>query len=539
MKKKFTLIVFLIVTFLAVANMIFWGTQKKGFYIDEVYTYEFTSELEYGSLTADRNGESFYNQWYGRDFFLDYFEVSDEEAFDYGRAIQRMRESCHPPLFYLLFFTVASFVKNFSMWIGIGINIAVFIPTLFFLYKTARNISKSDITGLAVCAIYGLSAGAVTDVIFIRMYMLLTFFTVLYVYIHSLLWEKSDAFFTDKKRYGFYLLIFITTVLGTITHYFFCIFAFFMCLFMCIVFLCRKRYRTMIEYGLSALFGVAVSFIVWPYMLSDITGPRGSNTVKDIISTDLSGKTKAFTKFFTYTINYTFGGHILIVAGIVAILAIAALILSLRKKIGFAELIGDKKSLLFWCNICFASTFNTIVIAKAAPYVDIRYGLNMIPINILLIISVVGFLCERIADKKIIGYIPVAAFILLLLLGYRNQGVHYLYPEREEINAKIEAYSDAPAVFVMKDLSENKVRMAWECPSFLHTDRVYVTYEDSWQSVYDVIPEDANVVLLFIIQTYDEEERQAIVSSISKNIAFSKNSFYCDTTKSDVYLLER
>ena len=102
---------------------------------------------------------------------------------------------------------------------------------------------------------YGLSMGTISMVIFQRMYMLLTFFILLYFY-------YSIRVYLNNFELSKELLIKlgITTVLGFLTQYYFAIYAFLIFAIMAIEMIRRKMYKNLGRYFafhvLYALIGV-------------------------------------------------------------------------------------------------------------------------------------------------------------------------------------------------------------------------------------------------------------------------------------------
>lgn len=107
----------------------------------------------------------------------------------------------------------------FSKWIGIVPNIVYFILTVLVHHMLSFRMFDHKWLALLPATVWGFSAGAISGVVFLKMYMLLTFFVVLNVYFHRLLLEA------DRKKYWLLIAIFICTFLGFMTHYYYLLFA--------------------------------------------------------------------------------------------------------------------------------------------------------------------------------------------------------------------------------------------------------------------------------------------------------------------------
>ena len=80
-------------------------------------------------------------------------------------------------------------------------------------------LSKNNILSIAVLVLYGFSIGAVNTVTYVRMYMLLTLWCLLFLLQTIKLYQK------DKVELKDIILLGIATFGGLYTHFFFIIFA--------------------------------------------------------------------------------------------------------------------------------------------------------------------------------------------------------------------------------------------------------------------------------------------------------------------------
>ncbi|MDF2567934.1 MAG: hypothetical protein K0R90_1390, partial [Oscillospiraceae bacterium] len=112
-KKEFFIAVFVLMLIMQVACMIYFGTIKQGYHIDEVYSYGLSNSY-YKPFPTDRN------KWLDNSYFNDYLEVGKNDKFKYDSVYYNQGEDVHPPLFYFALHTISSFTPNsFSKWQGI------------------------------------------------------------------------------------------------------------------------------------------------------------------------------------------------------------------------------------------------------------------------------------------------------------------------------------------------------------------------------------------------------------------------------------
>ena len=194
------------------------GINKVGFHIDENYSYILSNSYDSDKIaTADW----MWGKWIDEDDFDEFVTVQNGEQFSFSSVYINNSTDCHPPLFYWVLHTVSSlFPDTFSKWFGILPNLVYFIITECFLWLLSKELIFSEKLKILPLILYGFSWLALDTCIFIRMYMMLTMFTVIFSYIQV----KMLKYGITAKRI---LLNAVIIYLGTMTHYYFCVFAFF------------------------------------------------------------------------------------------------------------------------------------------------------------------------------------------------------------------------------------------------------------------------------------------------------------------------
>ena len=286
LKNKTNIILAIVIVVLTI-TMLFYETQKEGFNEDEMFTYG-SSNYKYDNLyqpygpadaintvifkyVLDGNwfanivlcafhSDAFYYLynaekdtnpiWKTKEEAMEYLTIEPKDIFDFAPVIWNQSRDVHPPLFYILVHIVSSFfLGHFSKYIVFIINIIFYILTCIFIFKIFKLYKKEKV-GIVALILYGLSIGAISTVMFQRMYMMMTFFVILYTYISI----KISRHGITKK-----LLteISVATILGFLTQYYFCLFAFviFIILF---IHLKRKRKTWLWENIKLGILGVAI-----------------------------------------------------------------------------------------------------------------------------------------------------------------------------------------------------------------------------------------------------------------------------------------
>ena len=161
------------------AAMVSIGAGKDGFDIDEFFTYGLANSYHQPFLSTQTGS------WISGKAFSDYLTAKGH-AHEYLNVYENQIADVHPPLYYLFMHAVCSAFQNppFTKWTGIGLNLFFFSLTQFgLLLLSARLLSdgeKLELTPPALLPglLYGLSAGAASGVVFIRMYAMMTMWAV-------------------------------------------------------------------------------------------------------------------------------------------------------------------------------------------------------------------------------------------------------------------------------------------------------------------------------------------------------------------------
>ncbi|MCR4841396.1 MAG: glycosyltransferase family 39 protein [Lachnospiraceae bacterium] len=257
--KRYLILVLIIA--LQLGNIIFnFAVKKDGLHSDESWSFGLANSHEkpnffYYDGTAE---DEYKNEWITGETFKDYITVNPGQEFDYGNVIYNLKQDIHPPLYFLILHTICSFFPGqFSKWYSFPINIVAFVILQFFLFALVRKLTKSDLAGYVVVAFYGFSGAGLNTFVFARQYALLAMFGVMLMYFH-LSFLTADA---KKQKIRATIALFITTALGSLTHYFFLPFAFMMAVLFCFGYLIKKNWAKLVSYALAMLSGVGVSML--------------------------------------------------------------------------------------------------------------------------------------------------------------------------------------------------------------------------------------------------------------------------------------
>ncbi len=420
------------------------AVQKQDFHIDEIYSYVLSNSYSYDRLT---NHDAFWNQWVDSAVLDEAVTVQSGERFAYSSVYHNNSRDAHPPLFYWGLHTVCSFFPNvFSMWFGIGLNLFFFAVSAFLLYEISKYFIRDRQYVFLPVAIWGFSLFASESTIFIRMYALMSLFTLLLVLLH-LLWYRNP-----EKKYP-YILIPAITFCGVFTHYYSGVFAFWVTVLFCFLFFQQKQYGRMFLYGGLQLMAILLLFILYPAAHAQITGSETNNIGNEVAVNffNFSGWIKSVLHYCRIILTDGLGGlrHCKKVFLIWGLLFAAVLLWRrLRQKpenpVPQQSCTRDCIPTLYLFAII---SLSIITIAKISfRFVYLRYVYNLAPLFILCGVCFALWIIKRLNLDRNAVFAGLVSFVILSLAGihyFRSSGL--LFRETHEQCLQIQNhYPDYP-----------------------------------------------------------------------------------------------
>ena len=148
--------------------------RKSGMFIDEVYSYGL-SNGHYTPFIKNLADD----QILTRQELLSYLTVDPGEGFDLASVYDNQVRDVHPPLYYWLFNAASSLTPGvFSKWTGLILDYLIYMAALLLLYRLCMRLFGSRFLSAAAVGLYGLSVIGLSTMLMIRMYVLLTAFSL-------------------------------------------------------------------------------------------------------------------------------------------------------------------------------------------------------------------------------------------------------------------------------------------------------------------------------------------------------------------------
>ena len=460
---------FIILTIVILCGLMFYFiNQKQGFHEDEIFSYG-SSNYKYDNVYrwfgyAEANQDILYKQvltgslnnrinnlikyktnieqfnkdeilskeiptWKYKDEALEYLAIQKEDIFNYFSVYQNQARDVHPPFFYyLVHLTSTLFYNNFTKYIIFSINLVFFIGVLLIIKKIVEALNHKELV-IPTMILYGASMGCISTVMFQRMYMMVTFFSILYLYF-IIKFIKND--FKIKDKFWFIL----TIILGFLTQYYFCIYIVLIFIILSIYLLLNKKYKKWFEFLKLHVISALIGIVIYPYCIEDI-----------FFSYRGIGSSEAKTKTFLESLQY-YGDQLINLFGLqnIIYLLIIGLIITVIHKINKKEILKNKLNIIviFLPIILFIMTISKIAPFLGENYTS-RYMMLLFPVISIAILYMLTFLFD---NKKTIFIVGLSISLLLSINGLYNNTPVYLYKDYEKAMELAKDNSDKYFVYI-------------------------------------------------------------------------------------------
>ncbi len=440
--------------------------------------------------------------WISAEMFQDYLRCDTGDDYNLLSVYFNVKDDNHPPLHFMLLHIMSSLFKGeISVWQGCFINLLAVAGVLWLLGLIGDMLFKRKTSTLALMILYGFSMGAVGTAIWIRMYGLLTLWTVWGLYLHLRKYAQvakkavgQDSFLrinarTGKPKWIGSIGILIMTLLSFWTQYFGLFFILPLAVVMVILLTRDKRVREMWAYIRTMLTAAVIGVCVYPFAIGDVLfSSRGTEA--------LGQWQKGPGEFVERLV--AFGGILgENVAGsgwlfLLVLLVPVVWMLAVRRRDAYngsgagieteslqekgteqrGHMIDIKQKVSWWqLAMCGVPTFMYFLLAcKMSPYFVDRYIMAIFPISALFIVwlwdCAVVLRTEIRKSRYLCSWrdciVIAVALILVICQNIRMNGQHeYLYTDYGAQLAVAEEYAQYPCVCLYPGLSfyENVMEM--------------------------------------------------------------------------------
>lgn len=265
---------------------------------------------------------------------------------------------------------------------------------------------------------YAGSIAVITQVMFLRMYMVLQIFTSLALLLHI------KGIQSKVKNSFFFLQLFGITLLGTLTQYYYLIFAFFLAIYFCIYLLANRKIKMLIEYTVTMIGSLFVSLLIFPSIPKHLFGGEvGTSAVNNILSFNHI-KERLVTIYAMLNIE-VFGSNFKLLLFIVFLFVIVKIVkrhftydsLKIEMKQMFENLSVGVGILLFVIVTYY------LLVSLITPYLCDRYFSPIFIPLLLVLIKVLHLIFNELFKSESIMYIVMLAVLLNPMYSQLKKGL--------------------------------------------------------------------------------------------------------------------
>ena len=461
---KHSPIFFILMSIVIIFIGIFIMSKKEGMDFDEIGTFGLANN------TFQLDIEDF-KEYNGHDLLLKYAAVKDGEEFNVANVFFNQKMDTHPPLYYLLINFVCSLRKGtFSMWCGLIINL-IFMVVLFWEMRYLFNVViDDDLMSTIFSALSFFAYGFVNEIVFIRMYVMLSAismaFVILIIKIIKIFSAKTKNMNTvvanannvganvgnvgAKHREPAILLTFFSIcLLGILTQYHFMILAFYFSLILGIYLIYKKEFKMLLAFIFAGVLSIATSLLIFPGILNHIFGDSSLHALN---GNQLNSLGRIFFEI-TMSIYKSFFGAGIWVYLAVLILGIILASKNLKKNNqNLKKIIVNNIWLLLFVLCCI---FYYLVVCFTTKYSFARYLYNIYPLILICTIAPIYLLFKEVSKKVHFKYISLLVLIILILTSRINENPFSLNINNKEFYEFLNANRDIKVLGLYRSIDKN------------------------------------------------------------------------------------
>lgn len=471
---KKTLAVLALMVILAVQGVMMgqFGARKTAYHVDELYTFE----LANCPHTWFSFREGFMESWVDGAEIRKAMTVDGPGDLDYSIPYRNQKNDVHPPLYYFVIHTVSAlFAGHLSKWIGILPNMAFCLLTTVLLYLAGAKLFEKRGPALVAAGWWAWSVGCMSTAVFVRMYAMLTCLCTALVLLHLVaLGEVKRGRLRKRTVAG----LFLVTLAGILTQYYFLVFCFFLCgvffLFLC----ATKRWKLLVRYTVTEAAALCGAVVLFPQMLGHIFGGyRGQQAFESVAQG--SGFLEGLEKVGTLISRQLCSGR-LVGAVLLGVLGLVAGVLYRRHR-------GDRPAMAEgdWTALylaCVAAGYWGMI-TKIAPYQTDRYVFCIYPLVVVCLV----YLGHRalalfVRRPQVCTAVLALVGVGMTVVSYQTQTVNYLYTQYQQRYQALASYEGYPIVYLSVNGTYQN-RMDEYAMEFVKAPQVFCCENGNWDGV--------------------------------------------------------
>lgn len=194
-RSGFLLVAFILV--MQVALITFWASQRSNYYIDELFSFGSAHSYTFDKkdiMYINRSDAWQYEQWVDNRVLKEQLKVTETESLLSRQPTDaiRMLLTRRNYLGILNILMTVFSPGEVSAAPAVVFNLVLFVLAQIVLYRIMKNLTDSNVVSVLAIMMYGFSGMAISTVLYIRFYMLVTLLLLLLIQIHQRMWQVES-----------------------------------------------------------------------------------------------------------------------------------------------------------------------------------------------------------------------------------------------------------------------------------------------------------------------------------------------------------
>ena len=522
--KKKEILILIIVIILQTLIYVYVGANRGYLHMDEAYSFGLSN---YDKVDI-QNNEDFFNEWHNKEYYEDFLVVNEDESGDFKPVYENQVNDVHPPLYYLLLRINMELAKEkFSLWTGIGLNIIIYIFITFFMYLILKKLFKEDNYATEKSAILAFASsvilGSLSNVIYIRMYALLTLEILITTYLHIKLKESENI----KPK--ILIEIGITVLVGLLTHYYYILYLAPLYILFLVQYLKEKQIKRLVIYTLTMAIAGIISLIVFPYSIQHMFfGYRGQGAISN-----LKNIKEILPNLFTQIQNLNYYGFNTLLP-IIFIIIIGVLIYNYKNKTKHLILRNEEKEILKIISI--PSIFFFIITSITCPWRVLRYFVPACGLLFVLVMYCFYKVLQAVFNEKTTNILTSIFLCVLLIVPIIFKLEPELwYRDRKEIVEELNGEFNLPTIYLYN--SQNSIFLD-DILLFSRIDESYVARDmDCTEENIQKIFENKDIKKGIIVFINKGQDNDKLLNTVKMSLNFNNFEHLKKLNSADVYYI--
>lgn len=512
------------------------GNAKQGFFCDEIYSYGLSNSENYTFIDPETARQYSDTGWVDKQYFEDYIQVSKDLPFSFHAVFENQKRDVHPPLYYC-FLHLLSLLNHgvFTKWTGLALNFILLFFTDLIMLSVSDYLLKDRRLSCIALLFWTFSGAGLSNILFIRMYVMLTFEMLAYVAVHIQILKKQKADLKDC------LLMLLTVACGGLTHYYFYLFVCFFSAPVCLYWMLHKNLKKLFFYAGNLCAGVGIALCIFPSTIDHILhGYRGTEVIDNLTHGRGEEVMKTYLKMID---NSIFAGIFKICLGFVVLMIIGGVLLKYfvnfkwkyNQKTRMIQIDLTRKRNVNYGNIhiflgnerilemLFVLSYGLFALTaiKGSGIVHNRYLYPIYPAAAIVIIQIFSGLLKVFLHSMRTQYLVIFIISIVLDIGSLSKyGIDFQYTGYHEIAKQAEAFRETDCLLYYGDgwldiYTGFPLRMLHKNTYFMRPEEIGRTAEILSGR------ETHNPLTVCLPAAYSEEDTRELLDSIAVQTGFT------------------